>query len=222
MTKDKKLVMVLAGMLAGIFIGVIIIGSGLVDAKQIREYQGELLCTTYHVSDNTPAGTRDTSSGRRATEYRTIAVASRNPRYKQGTHLYVEGFGEGVVEDVGGFGRYGVDLDLFTPENDGYKKPCKVWLIRTETKKERRKRRARLRKERQRETFRLVYDSSLEPWQIITDPGYIKGGTVQIGITLCDVVGTEKGLKNTIKIGYKPAYFSILTKIGAVYEDAVG
>lgn len=58
MTKDKKLVMLLAGILAGIFIGVMIIGSGA-DAKELREYQGELLCTTYHVSDNTPAGTRD-------------------------------------------------------------------------------------------------------------------------------------------------------------------
>ena len=222
MSKDKKLVLLLAGILAGIFIGVIIIGSGYVDARRIKEYQGELMCTTYHVSDNTPAGTRDTSSGARATEYRTIAVDSQNPRFKQGTHLYVEGFGEGVVEDVGGFGRYGVDLDLFTPENDGYKKPCKVWVLRTETKKERKERLAKERKKRQRGAFKLVYDSSLLPWQIITDPAYIKGGTVQIGVTLCDVVDTEKDLKDTIKIGYKPAYFGIWTRLGAVYEEAVG
>lgn len=221
MTKDKKLVMLLAGILAGIFIGVMIIGSGA-DAKELREYQGELLCTTYHVSDNTPAGTRDTSSGARATEYRTIAVDSQNPRFKQGTHLYVEGFGEGVVEDVGGFGRYGVDLDLFTPENDGYKKPCKVWLLRTETKEEKEKRRARERENRQRDTFRLLYDSSLLPWQIITDPAYIKGGTVQIENTLCDVVDTEKGLKHTIKVGFRPDYEDILTRVKAVFENAVG
>lgn len=222
MSKDKKLVLLLAGILAGIFIGVIIIGSGYVDARRIKEYQGELMCTTYHVSDNTPAWTRDTSSGERATEYRTIAVDSQNPRFKQGTHLYVEGFGEGVVEDVGGFGRYGVDLDLFTPENDGYKKPCKVWVLRTETKKEKKERLEKERKKRQRGAFKLVYDSSLSPWQIITDPAYIKGGTVQIGVTLCDVVDTEKGLKDTIKIGYKPAYFGIWTRLDTVYEEAVG
>jgi len=222
MSKDKKLVLLLAGILAGIFIGVIIIGSGYVDARRIKEYQGELMCTTYHVSDNTPAGTRDTSSGERATEYRTIAVDSQNPRFKQGTHLYVEGFGEGVVKDVGGFGRYGVDLDLFTPENDDYKKPCKVWVLRPETKKEKKERLAKERKKRQRGAFKLVYDSSLLPWQIITDPAHIKGGTVQIGVTLCDVVDTEKGLKDTIKIGYKPTYFGIWTRLGTVYEEAVG
>ena len=222
MTKDKKLVMLLAGILAGIFIGVMIIGSGYVDARRIKEYQGELMCTTYHVSDNTPDGTRDTSSGARATEYRTIAVDSQNPRFKQGTYLYVEGFGEGVVEDVGGFGKYGVDLDLFTPENDGYKKPCKVWLLRTETKEEKEKRLARERKNRQRDTFRLLYDSSLLPWQIITDPAYIKGGTVQIENTLCDVVDTEKDLKHTIKVGFRPDYEDILTRVKAVFENAVG
>ena len=222
MSKDKKLVLLLAGILAGIFIGVIIIGSGYVDARRIKEYQGELMCTTYHVSDNTPAGTRETCSGARATEYRTIAVDSQNPRFKQGTHLYVEGFGDGFVEDVGDFGRYGVDLDLFTPENDGYKKPCKVWVLRPETKKEKKERLAKERKKRQRGAFKLVYDSSLLPWQIITDPAYIKGGTVQIGVTLCDVVDTEKGLKDTIKIGYKPAYFGIWTRLGTVYEEAVG
>ena len=222
MSKDKKLVLLLAGILAGIFIGVIIIGSGYVDARRIKEYQGELMCTTYHVSDNTPAGTRDTSSGERATEYRTIAVDSQNPRFKQGTHLYVEGFGEGVVKDVGGFGRYGVDLDLFTPENDGYKKPCRVWLLRTETKEEKEKRLARERKNRQRDTFRLLYDSSLLPWQIITDPAYIKGGTVQIENTLCDVVDTEKDLKHTIKVGFRPDYEDILTRVKAVFENAVG
>jgi alanyl-tRNA synthetase len=107
-------------------------------------------------------------------------------------------------------------------ENDGYKKPCKVWVLRPETKKEKKERLAKERKKRQRGAFKLVYDSSLLPWQVITDPAYIKGGTVQIGVTLCDVVDTEKGLKDTIKIGYKPAYFGIWTRLGTVYEEAVG
>jgi hypothetical protein len=95
-------------------------------------------------------------------------------------------------------------------------------VLRTETKKERKERLAKERKKRQRGAFKLVYDSSLLPWQIITDPAYIKGGTVQIGVTLCDVVDTEKDLKDTIKIGYKPAYFGIWTRLGTVYEEAVG
>ena len=79
-----------------------------------------------------------------------------------------------------------------------------------------------LRKARQKEMFILRYDMTLLPWQIITDPDFIKGGTIQIGFTWCDVVGTEKGIGNTIKIGYRPALFGIKTYLGEVVENAVG
>lgn len=228
MTKEQKTIYTLCGVILGIIVGIGLI-CNTADAKMVKEYVGEVLCTTYHVSDNTPAGTRATSSGARATEYHTIAVDSRSPMFQQGTRLYVDGFGEGVVEDVGGFARYGVGLDLFTPEGDGYKKYCKVWVLRKETKAEKKarleeleKRRERIRKERQRGEFNLVYDPSLLPWQIITDPDYIKGGTVRVGYTYLDVVGTEKDLGNTIKTGQIYAYFGMQATLDEVFENAVG
>ena len=67
-----------------------------------------------------------------------------------------------------------------------------------------------------------MYDPSLLPWQIITDPEYIKGGTVWIGYTYLDVVGTEKKLKNTIKTGQIYAYFGLQATLEDVFENAVG
>lgn len=228
MSKEQKTIYTLVGVILGIIVSIGLI-CNTSDAKMVKEYAGEVLCTTYHVSDNTPRGTRETASGEVATEYHTIAVDAHNPLFTIGTRLYVDGFGEGVVEDVGGFGGYGVGLDLFTPEGVGFKEHRKVWRLRDETaaeKKERLKRiekkRAEIRKKRQQGTFNLVYDPSLLPWQIITDPEYIKGGTVRIGYTYLDVVGTENELKNTIKTGQIYAYFGLQATLEDVFENAVG
>jgi 3D (Asp-Asp-Asp) domain-containing protein len=146
---------------------------------EIKEYVGELKCTTYHVSDNTPAGSRATSTGARATEWHTIAVDYRNPRFPIGTKLYVEGFGYGIVEDVGGFDKYGVSLDLFTPESVGFKEDRKVWVCREETDEEYEERMTERRKRVQKGSFTLMYDPSLLPWQVKTHKEAIKGGTIR-------------------------------------------
>lgn len=168
--------------------------------KTVKEYAGEMVCTTYHVSDNTPRGTRATSTGHRATEYHTIAVDANNPRFPIGTKLYVKGFGYGVVEDVGGFHRYGVSLDLFTPENIGFKKPCKVWVIREETPKEKRIRRKKERKARQDELFTLV-PGDTPVGTVVADPKILKkGSTIQIGYSYYEVV-ENADIGNAIMVG---------------------
>lgn len=193
------------------------------NAKMIKEYVGKLNCTTYHVSDNTPRGSRETSSGAVATEYHTVAVDKHNPRFPIGTRLYVKGFGEGVVEDVGDFGRYGVSLDLFTPENDGYRKDCDVYIYRPETKQEIEQRMAKVRSKRQKKKFTIIYDDTLQEGEAITDSSYIKNGTILIGNTFLDVKEHRKGLKNTIRIGNKIPYFTKLkVKLAKVWEGAVG
>lgn len=177
-------------------------------AKIKKVYVGNLLCTTYHVSDNTPRGSRETATGERATEYHTIAVDVYNPLFPMGTELYIEGFGYGVVEDTGGFGKYGVDLDLFTAESDGYKKRCKVWIYRPETLREKKERLAKIRKRRQRGTYRIILSTEVAPGVCIVDPGYIKRGSTVVypgGIVEAD--RTDKTLGSTIIVGCNDPIF---------------
>ena len=171
-------------------------------ARMVKQFVGSMVCTTYHVSDNTPRGTRATATGAVAQEYHTIAVDGRNPRFPIGTKLYVEGFGWGVVEDTGGFGKYGVSLDLFTPENVGFKKPCKVWVYRKETKKEKQKRLAKIRRKRQKQPFRILFETDLPAGTCITDKKYIpKGSTVILENLIVECIDNELDLGNTIRIG---------------------
>lgn len=171
-------------------------------ARMVKQFVGSMVCTTYHVSDNTPRGTRATATGAVAQEYHTIAVDGRNPRFPIGTKLYVEGFGWGVVEDTGGFGKYGVSLDLFTPENVGFKKPCKVWVYRKESKKEKQKRLAKIRRKRQKQPFRILFETDLPAGTCITDKKYIpKGSTVILENLIVECIDNELDLGNTIRIG---------------------
>lgn len=115
-------------------------------------------------------------------------------------------------------------------------------MVREEAKKRRRK-------ERQRHTFVLRTDESirsLTPYQAITDPDYIpKGSTIVYGGGIVEVVGTRKGIGNTIIIGKRefpwtwrmelaksrlkyPGFsrfhdpISLKIKLMEVYEDAKG
>ena len=181
------------------------------DAKQVKEYLGEWYVSSYSASDNTPSGTHNTSSGAYATAGRTCAVDLKNPLVPMGSHIIVEGFGELVVEDYGGFGRYNGGrraVDIFT-DGKGFLLERKIWLLREETEKEKAERikKAEIKKAkkraglREKTDFDFVYDDSLAEWEIITDPDYISGGVVIIDYNILDVVGTEKGLGNKIKTG---------------------
>jgi len=212
----------------------IFIISATAGAKTVKEYAGEMVCTSYHVSDNTPRGSRATSTGARATEYHTIAVDMYDPAFPYGTQLYIEGFGYGIVQDCGNFARYGTHLDLFTAEGDGFKEHRKVWVVRPETKAEKMvrkvKKKAKQKQERQtkqKKPFRLVYDPTLLPWQIRTDKDIIPSGTVliqwgELTWAWLDVVGTEEGIGHIIYIGDRRALSYPLMELQDVIEEAVG
>lgn len=91
-------------------------------------------------------------------------------------------------------------------------------------KKQRQERKAmrEIRKARQKCRFRIEYRPYLAPWEIVTDPEYIKGGTVLIGQRFCDVVETKKGIGYTIYIGDKIFYWGIEKYLGWVNEKARG
>lgn len=166
-----------------LFIFSIIFSATQSQGKMIKEYAGSMICTTYHVSDNTPKGSRATSTGAVATEYHTVAVDMHNPRFPYGTKLYIKGFGYGVVEDCGNFGHRGVSLDLFTPDSDSYKKPCQVWVLRSETKAEIKARKIKALKKRkkiQKKEFKICFNPKLKPNEIITYNNAIKKGKIKM------------------------------------------
>lgn len=234
MIKQRNLIGLLIGIIIGLVLSFILIGSGAI-ARTIKEYAGEMVCTSYHVSDNTPRGSRATSTGARATEYHTIAVDMYDPAFPYGTRLYVEGFGYGIVQDCGNLARYGTHLDLFTAEGDGFKEHRNVWVVRPETKAEKMarkvKKKAKQKQERQtkqKKPFRLVYDPTLLPWQIRTDKDIIPSGTVLVewdNMTFqwLDVVDTEKNIGHVIKIGNQAAVMChTQIRLQDVIEEAVG
>lgn len=212
---------VIASIIAFVLIILMVILVAGTSSAKVKKYVGTMTCTTYHVSDNTPRYSRATSTGHRATEWRTIAVDIHSPVFNMGDEIYVEGFGWGIIEDVGDFARYGTELDLFTPEGVGFKKECKVY--RPETGKEKQKRLAKERKKKQEGWFTLVYNPTLAPWQIITDKDIIPGGTCRMGYNWLDVVETHKHIGQTIQTGnMSEIQRHSRIKLDEVIEEAVG
>lgn len=209
------------------------------EGRMKKIYLGRFYISSYNREDNTPRNSRATASGKLATVGRTVAVDASNPIVPMGSTVIIEGLGHRKVEDTGGFGRYNGGMrkfDVYMPVGQGFLKKLKTWLIRPETKEERKKRleierkrrlrrEKRLRKKRQKGTFSLKYHPYLADWEIITDPKYIKSGTVRIGTKYLDVRQTKKGLKNTILIGdpeIKDLNMTIKTKLDEVCEEAKG
>ena len=223
--KAKKIIFFLIGVLSGILLSVALIGN-ISDAKKVKKYLGKFYISTYKPSDSSQNGHK-TASGKRAKSGRTVAVDRRNPKAKMGSKVHIAGFGDRIVEDTGGFGRYNNGLrafDLFIEDHErGGLFYRKCYIYRPETKKEKEKRLERERKKRQRGEFILVYDESLAPFQVITDPNYIKGGCISFGGGWFEVVKTKKGLKNTILVG-DPLMkdMSLKVRLEMVEEGAVG
>ena len=115
---------------AGLAMGLCV--SSTVSAKEI--YLGEQTISAYSPASNTPTGSRDTCTGHRATEGRTIAVDMHNPLTRYGAKLKIEGFdGAFTVEDCGNLNHYGRDLDVFMDSESDCRdwgvRSRKVWLI---------------------------------------------------------------------------------------------
>jgi len=209
MKAEKKLIYLLIGILFGILAGVGLIGSGAL-AKTVKEPLGRWYVTTYTVKDNTPAGSRATSSGARATEGVTVAVDYRNPLVPMGSTVHIEGFGKRQVQDYGGFGHYNGGrraFDVFVHPGEGGLFLRKVWLIRKETKAEKERRIEKQRKRLQKKTFTLVYNKDLAPWQVVTYDGAIGSGTIRLDTNddmryqWLDVIKTVEGKRRIIYTG---------------------
>ena len=237
--REKKIICLLTGIIVGILLSVALIGSGAV-AKTIKEPLGKWYISTYSANCNTPSGTHDTSSGAYATAGRTAAVDLKNPLVPMGSWIYIEGIGTRHIEDYGSFGRYNGGrraVDVFT-DGSGYLVERRIWLIRKETKKEKKVRKAKERKKReakkkrnrkkeQKKPFRLIYDPTLFPWQIRTDKDIIPSGTVLIQWSSftwawLDVVDAEKNIGRVIYIGDRRALLYPSINLQEVFEEAVG
>lgn len=224
----------------------ILSSTSAIEAKMKKVYLGKFYVSSYHASDNTPRNSHATSSGKRATVGRTVAVDMHNPIVPMGSTVVIEKFGKRKVEDVGGFGRYNGGMrkfDVFMPEGKGGLWRLKTWLIRPETKAEKKKRvklvrmrkkrreerrarkRLRERKKRQKGIFLLKYEPLLADWQMISDPEYIKSGTVRIGTKYFDIKDTREGIGNVLLVGdeeLKDLGLEIQTKLDEICEEAVG
>lgn len=201
------------------------------EARLKKVYLGKVYVSTYHASDNTPRGSRATSSGKKATVGRTVAVDAKNPVVPMGAKVKIQGLGKRTVEDTGGFGRYNNGqrkFDVYMPEGKGFLKKLKAWYLRPETKKERKARikRARIkakkrRRKRQRGWFTLRWSMDLPQNVMATDPKWIHKGTVRIGSLYFEVRKYEKGLGNVILVGDEDAD-GIKVKLDEVVEGVKG
>ena len=254
MTKEKKLICVLAGMIAGIVLSVILIGNGTADAKSTREkntdaafwimaknydeYQvepvtglailhGESRAMTAAANHGRPYG----MVGRRYYDIESATFAFlkliRYNKWYRKAWKHKNWRDELAAIQSCGYCQDGSDYLSYlhqivrTYNLEKYEKKFRKYRKKVKRKR-RRQMLERRRKKRQAGTFVLVYDPSLAPWQIVTDPDYIKGGTVRIGYVWCDVVGTRKGIGNTIRTGDRSAMRARHTMLGEVIENAVG
>lgn len=193
----------------------------------------------YTPQSNTPAGSRNTSSGKKARPNHTIAVDYRHRVAKMGQKIRIRWKHKSkhrkkvviyTVEDYGGFWKYGRHVDVFTLVSGQGIQEGNAEIVRKETKKEYKKRlqkeereREQARKLRQKGWFKLVYDKDLLPNQVITDPNFIKGGDICFGGQWFEVIKTKRGLGNKILVGMQVAdYFDMEVKLEIVEEGAVG
>ena len=199
--------------------------------KKVKEYIGKWYVSTYKPHDSSQNGHR-TSSGHRAKSGRTVAVDHRNPKAKMLSWVHIQGFGKLRVEDVGGFGRFNGGRRAFDVFRENHEKGGlwlkKCWVYRKETKKEYKKRlrkeerqREKARQRRQEGEFVLKYDKSLNLYEVVTDPNFIKGGSISFGGAWFNVKKTKRGLKNTILCSFG-FLDGAKVKLEMVEEGAVG
>ena len=200
---------------------------------------GTITASHYTPASNTPAGSRRTSSGKRARANHTIAVDYRHRVAKMGQKIRIKWKHKSrhrkktviyTVEDYGGFWKYGRHVDVFTEHSGEGIQQGEAEIVRKETKKEYRQRlkreereREQARKRRQEGWFKLVYDKDLLPNQVITDTNFINGGNICFGGQWFEVIKTKRGLGNKILVGMQVAdYFDMEVKLEIVEEGAVG
>ena len=223
-------------------LGFVFIGGTTADGKTKKVYLGEWWVTSYHASDNTPAGTHNTCTGSRAIEDVTCAVDMHNPLVPYGSTIYIEGFGYRIVNDCGNFGYCNNGrraIDLFMHEGEGGLWQRKIWWIKPETKAEKKKRLAKIKKRKQKiarkikqkREFILKFDPSVPYGEIRTHKGVLPDATVLVEwyhepFTKFQYLETDASLEgndNVIYIGDKAKVLKYKKiKFVEVVEGAVG
>ena len=208
MSKEKKIICVLSGIIAGILISTMLIGNGFVNAKSIRATNTEKAFWIF--AENYDEWQIEPVSGLAILNGESRAMTAKNNHgcpYGMVGHRYYDI--ESGTYAFGNLIRY----------NRWYKNAwkCKTWqtelaaiqrcgycqdgsnylsylhsIVRTynltkyekKFKKYRKKilkeRREKKRKKKQKQPFTLIYNPALAPWQVITYRGVIKGGTIRI------------------------------------------
>ena len=226
MTKDKKIIYTLIGVIIGIMLSVALF-SHKAAAKTVREYLGEWYISTYTAGSNTPSRSRATSSGATATEGWTCAVDYINPLVPLGSIVEIEGFGIRKVQDYGGFGRYNGGMraiDVFVNPGEGGLFCRKVWHIREETAAEKKERQLKERQAKEaewRKPFVMFYDKNVPHGVVITDPQIISGGTIRIDWDYYDVE-CRKGIGKALIVGDLATVIEHSQVIPEIWENAVG
>ena len=247
MTKDRKVIYTLIGIIAGMLIGVALFCRSA-GAKMVAEYKGMFIASSYTAASNTPSGSHQTFSGHRAREGVTVAVDDHTPIAKMGQKIVLKWrvkirkkngkwkwkWKSHVfrVQDKGHFGHMNNgrrQIDVFFESRGWGLREVKVYVLRPETKRERRQRlrRRRIRIERkrmekQKGVFHFLYEPTLLPWQIVTDRKIITGGACRIKFGWLDVVSTRKGLGNTVLTGDRSCMFGKNARFSEIREEAKG
>lgn len=101
--------------IASVIISAILAFGQQAEPTECHEYIGDITISAYSVYEG-GGENETTASGATPTAYHTIATSDK---YPFGTRLYIEGIGECVVEDRGGYYiQSGRRIDLFIGEDD--------------------------------------------------------------------------------------------------------
>ena len=251
MTTEKKMIYVLAGILVGILLTVALIGSTSQAASANEKVAAKRLIEKYPETGILPSFALSICYGE-------SGCGKNNGRYygNMAKRIYdMKGSTDQFLNLMKKYGNVGKQKtfigQLYACQAHGYYGGASGYYIRYITsiyerhdfqkydrkakklakkirQKKLRARRERERLRRQKQTFILIYDPTLAPWQVKTYRGVIKGGTIRIesdrlyGWCWLDVVGTKKGNKNIIYTGDREAIMHPKVKLAEILEEAVG
>lgn len=249
MTKEKKIICVLAGIILGILLTTAFVGNYSSAHSQNVKTAGKRLIERFpetHIYPSVGLGIFIGESGGGHNNGRYYGVmAGRRYDITESTDQFIElirysGWygsaykaqswrGQLSIIQSHGYCQDGTDYERYIEsiiEREGFEEFDRK-AIRYK-KKLKRKQRELKRKRQQSKPFTLIYNPALAPWQVITYQGVIKGGTIRIqsdhlyGWCWLDVIKTKKGSRNVIYTGDREAILHPVVTLQEVIENAKG
>lgn len=251
MSKEKKIIYVLTGIILGILLSVALIGNGVLAKTNVQKAAGRLIERYPETGILPSVGLAiflgESGGGHNEGRYYGIAPSRRYPRIwdvVESTDQFLllmrryknvddQKTWIGQLRALQRHGYYEGSSKHYISYISGFikhrgleKYDRKAKRYKKELKK---KKCEEKRKRRQRQRMILIYDPTLAPWQVRTYRGVIKGGTIRLhtesawNYTWLDVVSTKKGAKNVIYTGNRAeAMLHPQTRLEEVLEEAVG